>query len=74
MHKIEEREGYKTVLIDDTSGFCVVRDFKEDREGDRAFKDGDYVRVFGVCKKGSKYGPYKTHNLYLNSFFRGPYP
>ena len=54
VHEIDDREGFRAVMIDDTPSFVVVRDYKEDREGNRVFHEGDYVRVFGTSKKSSK--------------------
>ena len=54
VQEIEPREGFKAILIDDTSAFLTVRDYKDEREGSRMFNEGDYVRIYGTCKKASK--------------------
>jgi replication factor A2 len=51
VQEIEAREGFKAILIDDTSAFLTIRDYKDEREGNKMFNEGDYVRIYGTCKK-----------------------
>ena len=53
IENLEEREGFRAILFDDTTGFRVIRDYKE-KEDQTDLSKGDYVRIFGSCKIASK--------------------
>merc|ERR1712168_252382 len=62
VENIEDREGFRALLFDDSTGFRVIRDYKE-KEDQTHLSRGDYVRVFGSCKvaKGGK-------GIFFNAF------
>ena len=53
IENLEDREGFRAILFDDTTGFRVIRDYKE-KEDQTFLQKGDYVRIFGSCKIASK--------------------
>jgi len=62
IENLEDREGFRAVLFDDTTGYRIIRDYKE-KEDQTDLTKGDYVRVYGSCKiaKGGK-------GIYFNAF------
>ena len=53
IENIEDREGFRAILFDDTTGYRVIRDYKEPEDQAKLSK-GDFVRVYGSCKIASK--------------------
>jgi len=49
--ELEDREGYKAILVDDCSQYTVIRDYKE---GGNDLKIGDFIRAYGSVRKNSK--------------------
>ena len=41
MVEIADRDGYKGILVDDSSGLIVLKDYKEDRE---PLQIGDFIK------------------------------
>lgn len=62
IENLEDREGFRAILFDDTTGYRVIRDYKEPEDQAKLSK-GDFVRVYGSCKiaKGGK-------GIYFNAF------
>lgn len=52
MVEIADRDGYKGILVDDSSGLIVLKDYKEDRE---PLQIGDFIKAFGGMRKPSKF-------------------
>ena len=50
--EIADRDGYKGILVDDSSGLIVLKDYKEDRE---PLQIGDFIKAFGGMRKPSKF-------------------
>jgi len=49
IENLEDREGFRAILFDDSTGYRVIRDYKETQDQTK-IKQGDYVSVFGSCK------------------------
>merc|ERR1711973_755815 len=60
--EIADRDGYKGILVDDSSGLIVLKDYKEDRE---PLQIGDFIKAFGGMRKpkGAENG-----NLYFTPY------
>ena len=52
VHNIEDREGFRVILLDDSTKYTTIRDFKEEKE---QIENGDFIAVWGTCKTASKF-------------------
>ena len=49
--EIDEREGFRALLVDDSSGLIVLKDYKENKI---PLERGDFIKAYGGMRKPSE--------------------